>query len=90
MTKAPCILFPYNAVMCNVVFTLKIPVIAAHVKLNITTVPSHLGPLPTDPETILDNKSCRVLPPMGTRDCQSYFKVLLPMGTGDSDNYLFE
>lgn len=52
MTKAPCILFPYNAVMCNVVFTLKIPVIAADVKLNITTVHSHLGPLPTDPETL--------------------------------------
>lgn len=43
MTKAPCILFPYNVVMCNAVFTLKIPVIPGDVKLNLT-VHSHWDP----------------------------------------------
>lgn len=73
MTKAPCILFPYNAVMCNVVLTLKIPVKPGD--MNLTTVIGTLTYRARD--FILDSKSCKVLPPMdkGDRGLSQLFQV---------------
>lgn len=80
-TTAHCSLFPYSAVMCNIVFTLKIPPRAGDVKPNLIILHSNWDPSYRQRDFNLDSKSCKVLPPLGTRDCDSYFKVLLPMGT---------